>query len=200
METNCLGTGHKFKFYTSFSNSRTTYDISIPEPYFNNKPLSLTSNIYSNFTDSTNVNYETEDLGFGLSSSFPLSPDRFLEVRYSLFTSKIKANSNATAYENALAGTDTVSSVGYTLAFDKRNSRYKPSNGFNIEISQDLAGLGGDSHYYKNSFEFNYYKRLSKLKVTWNIIPGHEVLLDRIDGMIFAFPFSYSILLLQNYF
>ncbi len=161
-ENNFLGKGQKVKFDTSFSNTRNAYDISITEPYFNNKPLSLTSNLYSNFTDPTNVNYETEDLGFGLSSSFPLSTDRYLEIRYSLFTSKIKTKSNATAYENALAGTDTVSSVGYTLAFDKRNSRYKPSNGFNFQISQDLAGLGGDSHYYRNSFEFNYYKRLSK--------------------------------------
>ena len=161
-ENNFLGKGQKVKFETSFSNTRTAYDISITEPYFNNKPLSLTSSIYSNFTDSTNVNYETEDLGFGLSSSFPLSPDRFLEVRYSLFTSKIKANSNATAYENALAGTDTVSSLGYSLSFDRRNSRYKPSNGFNFKLSQDLAGLGGDSYFYRNSFEFNYYKRLSK--------------------------------------
>ena len=41
-------------------------------------------------------------------------------------------------------------------------SHYLPSNGFNFQISQDLAGLGGDSNYYRNSFEFNYYKRLSK--------------------------------------
>ena len=161
-ENNFLGKGQKVKFDTAFSNTRTAYDISITEPYLNNKPLSLTTNLYSNFNEPTGVNYETQDIGFGLSSSFPLSTDRYLELRYSLFTSKLKANSNATAYENALAGTDTVSSLGYTLAFDRRNSRYKPSNGFNIKLSQDLAGLGGDSYYYKNNFEFNYYKRLSK--------------------------------------
>ena len=161
-ENNFLGKGQKVKFDTSFSNTRTAYDISLTEPYFNNKPLSLTTNLYSNFTDPTGVNYETEDLGFGISTSFPISTDRHLELRYSLFTSKIKANSSATVYENALAGTDTVSSIGYTLVFDRRNSRYKPSDGFNFKLSQDLAGLGGDSYYYKNNFEFNYYKRLSK--------------------------------------
>ncbi len=161
-EKNFLGKGQKVKFQSSLANTRSTYDLSITEPYFNNKPLSLTTSIYSNFTDPVSVNYETEDIGFGLSMSFPLATERFLELRYSLFTAKVKANSNATAYENALAGTDTVSTIGYSLAFDKRNSRYKPSRGFNFILNQDLAGLGGNSYYYKNSFELNSYKRLSE--------------------------------------
>ena len=37
----------------------------------------------------------------------------------------------------------------------------------------------------------SYCKRLSKIKDTGKIIPGHGGLLDRADGMIFAFPFSY---------
>ena len=40
----------------------------------------------------------------------------------------------------------------------------------------------------------SYFKRLSKIKNTGKILPGHGGLLDRIDGMIFAFPFSYLVL------
>ena len=43
----------------------------------------------------------------------------------------------------------------------------------------------------------SFFKRLSKLKDTGKIIPGHGGLLDRIDGMLFTFPVLYLILSLN---
>ena len=44
----------------------------------------------------------------------------------------------------------------------------------------------------------SYFKRLSKVKNTGNLIPGHGGLLDRVDGIIFALPASYILFKLIN--
>ena len=40
----------------------------------------------------------------------------------------------------------------------------------------------------------SYFKRKSNIKDTGKILPGHGGLLDRIDGMVFAFPFTYLLI------
>ena len=44
----------------------------------------------------------------------------------------------------------------------------------------------------------SYFKRLTNIKNTGNLIPGHGGLLDRIDGMIFAVPAFYIVELIGH--
>ena len=161
-ESNFLGKGQKVNVSTSFASTQTLYDISITEPYFANKDLSVRTDIYSKFEDPTNVKYETETIGAGFVLGFPLSSSNRIALKYSLLTTETKADADATAYENLLSGTDTVSIIGYNLSIDKRNSPYKPTSGSIFTIEQNLAGVGGTSNYLQNKVSYKQYKALSK--------------------------------------
>ena len=67
----------------------------------------------------------------------------------------------------------------------------------NIFLTTYILGIVISSVSQLGDILISYFKRLSKIKDTGNIIPGHGGLLDRADGIIFAFPFSYVFLSLN---
>jgi len=176
-EENFLGKGQQLRFAAEFGDEYTTYDISFAEPYLYNRDLYIKTDFYNDLQDSASVNYETEKLGFGFSLGFPLSYNERIITRYSRFTDEITADSDATSYEKLLAGSTTVSSIGYTFSSDKRNSPYKPSSGYKYELVQDLAGVGGDANFLKSTFNNDFYKRINN-----SLIASIKLKLGHIDG------------------
>ena len=73
----------------------------------------------------------------------------------------------------------------------KKIHKTKKTPNFNHQIFIEILLLSTVSQI--GDIIISYFKRLSKVKDTGKIIPGHGGMLDRIDGMIFAFPFSYLI-------
>ena len=67
------------------------------------------------------------------------------------------------------------------------HSNHKFLNNYNIilfTLTLSLVSQIGD-------IIVSFFKRLSNVKDTGKLIPGHGGILDRIDGMIFTFPFFY---------
>ena len=58
------------------------------------------------------------------SIGFPLSPLISYGFSYKLFTTKIKADNDASTYEKLLAGTDTVSQISNNITYDKRKKTW----------------------------------------------------------------------------
>jgi phosphatidate cytidylyltransferase len=71
--------------------------------------------------------------------------------------------------------------------------------GLNIEITKQLIIIVLLTSLVSQIGDLivSFFKRKSKIKNTGILIPGHGGLLDRIDGMIFAFPFVF---LLSKFF
>ncbi len=79
--------------------------------------------------------------------------------------------------------------TGYIFWYYVFNNRILPDEELFIFIfilSISLISQIGD-------LVISYFKRKAKLKDTGKILPGHGGILDRIDGMIFVFPFCYLV-------
>ena len=70
-------------------------------------------------------------------------------------------------------------------------SSYVNFNDHNFELENFLLVIFISTISQIGDITVSYFKRLSKIKNTGKLIPGHGGILDRIDGMIFAFPFYF---------
>ena len=73
--------------------------------------------------------------------------------------------------------------INYSSSYLKTNEEFSPEIFIMVILISSVSQFG--------DIMISYFKRLSKIKDTGKIIPGHGGLLDRIDGMIFAFPFTF---------
>ena len=80
------------------------------------------------------------------------------------------------------------------LYFFSETINFDYSYKINLEIITFTILVSAVSQF--GDITVSYFKRVSNIKDTGKIIPGHGGLLDRIDGMIFAYPFSYSLIIL----
>ncbi len=133
-----------------------------------------------------NTTYQQVTTGFQLRAGVPLNEFLALQLRYGLsfdnvtldrqsyYTDNnndgIRGNSAddtcsalfAGRYLCEAIGKRTTSSLGYSLIYDTRDNRIRPSRGHSVTLSQDFAGVGGNVRYLRTVLSANKYWGLGK--------------------------------------
>ncbi|MGO8920450.1 MAG: BamA/TamA family outer membrane protein, partial [Stellaceae bacterium] len=79
-------------------------------------------------------------------------------LKYTLRQDTINnVSSTASRFIQEEAGTRNTSAVGQVLLYDKRDNRLDPTGGYFVQLSTDLAGLGGDVRYGRGVLSGGYY-------------------------------------------
>ena len=158
-ERNLLGTAQHLRLDLTASGSSQTIDLSYTEPYFLDRELSAGFDIFRVRRDlTTQSSFFREDIGGVLRAGFPLTEHLEQTVSYSVRTSIIeRVPVNASPLIRAEEGRSTVSLVGERLEYDVRNDVLRPTSGYLIYQGTDLAGLGGDTAFFRNTAGFSYF-------------------------------------------
>jgi len=179
-ERNFMGNGQYLALTLSGSFTRLQGDFGFTEPRFLDTNVSAGMDIFykdNNYQSTAGYNLRHE--GFDVRFGFPLSDELGLSTRYTLARDEIYNTNYTDTSLGALAppsvvnGTAWTSAIGYTLAYDQRNVKNNPTKGYYLELSQDLAGLGGDVHYLRTIGEARgYYPLADKVTLVGRAIGG----------------------------
>ena len=160
-ERNFLGRGQKLRLNVGLSDQVQRYNIGFTEPYFLGRDISAGFSIFDTQTEyQYQSGLETSQNGVTLSLGFPLSEDG----RLSLFANFIQdelVNNTGSASINA-SYRDFKQSFGYYYSVDKRDDLIDPTDGWNVNFGQDIAGPAGDVSFLRTTATANFFEEIAE--------------------------------------
>jgi len=162
-ERNLLGRGQTLSLQTELSQRRDTADLSFTEPYFLERNVSATVDLFDTRTDNTNYSsYIEQRAGAGFRFGYKLSEYLTQELGYRYTYDRIAdVPDGASIYIIQQEGHRTISMFSHTLTYDRRDSRLEPTQGYVTSLSTDFAGVGGSTKYIRNVANLTHYWSLS---------------------------------------
>lgn len=160
-ERNFMGKGQLVRLRLALSGRRQQIDLRFTEPYFLGRNLVAGVDLFGLENNrQRRSGFDDRTTGFGIRFGFPLSENGRILIRYGLRRAQIlRIRSNARAFIRERD--DVRSSVGYTYYIDRRNDPIVPTGGWDMEVDQEFAGLGGSVRYIRSSLTARTYYQIS---------------------------------------
>ena len=151
-ERNLLGRGQDLKLGLQVGEKQQLIDLSFTEPYFLNREVSAGFDVFRTVRDlQSESSFDRETLGFALRAGYRVTEALSQSWKYTLREDDITdVPSDASAAIKEQEGEFVTSAIGQTLLYDKRDSRFTPTDGYFVQFENTLAGFGGDSRYLRN--------------------------------------------------
>ncbi len=160
-ERNLRGRGQFLRFRISASSRRQIVDIRFTEPRFLGRNIAAGFDLFNTRQDFTDeASFETNSLGASVRLGFPLTESASLGLRYTVRRDDVTTFSGASDPISLQSGERLTSVAGYTLRWDRRNDPIRATRGFDVEFSQDVAGLGGDVRFLRSQLDGAVYRGL----------------------------------------
>jgi len=157
------GAGQKFRAKMQYGTERKDFLLSLTEPYFLDRPLSLGGQAFYSEATFLSAVYSQRNYGFSIEARKPINPFLSIALNYRLEDIEI--------YDVALGvsqqildeeGAQLKSQVGASLYWDTRDSSFLTRTGHRVVFSPYIAGgfLGADTQIYGFDIEGSQYFHL----------------------------------------
>jgi outer membrane protein insertion porin family len=153
---NLFGKGQLVKIRAELGGRTSYYDISFRDPWFMDKPISFSANIYK--MTRKYIEYEKEATGFGVSFGKNLSEYWWGDIGYNFENATIyNISEGASKIIKEQEGKKVTSSITPSLVRDSRDSYIDTTRGSRNSIYLTYAGIGGDNNFVKSEIDSAWY-------------------------------------------
>jgi outer membrane protein insertion porin family len=165
-ENNYLGKGLGVDMNATISAESFKGKFSVTNPNFNNSDKSTFFNIQAIEIDRlTESGYKTNRTGFEVGTGFEYLQDLNLNLSTSTFVEKIHTDSTASARQKTQDGNYLDTFLKFNFDFDKRNQKFKTSDGFRSSYNLQLPVIS-DTNTLTNTYNYTVYSELIENNVS----------------------------------
>src|SRR5580692_2663809 len=168
-DSNFMGTGDTVKASVTYGQYTEGVDLTASEPYFLGTKISAGIDLFAKDSyANTYQSYGTDSYGAAIQFGTPVTEQLGVLWRYSISRQNVTLDPASLAaapslaiQQAALAGAQWVSAVGDTVTYSTLDNAKNPTSGLNVQIKQDVAGLGGDVNFLRTTADVRYYQALT---------------------------------------
>ena len=156
-ENNFLGRGIEFASDISVSAESLKGLISLNNPNYKGSNRSLNASLESTVTDRLkNFGYKSNKTGISIGSGFEFYDDLYWNRGISSYLEKLDTDSSASANMKKQEGSYFDTFFNQTFSYDKRNQKYKTSDGYISRFTQNIP-LVSESYSLTNAYDYKIY-------------------------------------------
>ena len=165
-ENNYLGKGLKVEANATLTEQTFKGLFSVTNPNYKNSDKSVFANIQAQEIDKIkNYGYKTNKTGFEIGTGFEYYEDLRLSISTRSFVEKIETDSTASARQKKQEGNYFDTFLNLNFNYDKRNQRYKPTDGFRSKYNIDIPIIS-ENNTLTNTYDYKVYTELYENNVT----------------------------------
>ena len=166
-DSNLLGRGESGKISVSYGQYTKGFDVGFTAPYLFGHNVSLGTDLFAKQTIASDTqSYNSTVYGASLSVGTPINDAVTLAWRYSIRNQSLtldptKGTASTPVQQAAAAGPQWVSAVGSGVSFDTLDNVRNPTKGVRLDVNNDVAGLGGDVKFLRNTDDLRFYREIA---------------------------------------
>ncbi len=161
-EKNLFGKGITSNANVRIGTQKISGSVNLVIPDYKNSGNKVGGSVYALTTDYSNAGYESKVIGSSIFTEYSLYEDIYLKYGLALDLDRINTNDSASTLYKSRDGNYLTYKTFYNINNDKRNRRFRPTDGYRTGFGQSLALPGSDVTYISNSLYGSYYNQISK--------------------------------------